>query len=164
MAPVTESREKVLRGGVARKQIHSSEQVIPTKCLNTRVLVSSPPSWMPHTIPWIPPQLGLQVTVPSSNLPKLISATSSHLLSHNGEISYHQRSSLRWLTSPGATMILWKRMKRSLCWNPHPGLIPTTSVFHGLLPARRFDPSGPPDLSAVFLYQALQLAWTRPHS
>ena len=164
MVLVIESREKAPRGEAARKQIHSSEPVTPTKCLNTKVLALLPLSWMPRTTPWILPQLGLRAMAQSSNLPKLTSAISSHLPSLNGETSYRQRSSLRWSTSPGATRTLWKRMKRSLCWNPHPDSILTTLVFCELLPSRRSGRLGPPDLIPVFPHQALQLVGMRPHS
>jgi len=157
-----ESREKVLQEEAAKKRIHSSERVTPTKCPNAQalaLLLPLPRSWTPHIIPWIPPPLGLQVTVLSSNLPKPASVISSHL-SLNGEISCPRRSSLGWLMSPGVMMILWKRMKSSLCWNLRPALILTVLVLRVLLLSHHIGRSGPPDLSVVFPYLALQLAWT----
>ena len=133
-----ESREKALQEEVAKNWIHSSERVTPTKCLNTRALASLSllQSWTPHKLLWIPPRLGLQVTVPSSNLPKPASVTSSHLLLPNGGISYRQPSLLRRFISPDVTMILCKRTKRSLYWNPHPALILAALTLRVLLPGR----------------------------
>lgn len=166
MVPVIESREKALRGEAAKKRIHSSAQATPTKCPNSQAPASLPlpqslpQSWTPHRIPWILLQLGLQAMVLSSNPHKLVSVTSSHLLSLNGEIFYRQRSLPRW-TSPGVMTILWKRMKRNLCWNLRLASTLIALVLRVLLPGRHSDRFR---LSVVSPYQKPRLVGTRPPS